>query len=141
LHDLLIGLDLTLPEGVFQELTRLPLLLALLLQHVLQEVRVPLHESLGIFEPVFELFLTISLDPLKQSCQGHLLALPQVPLLFQELLLKLLLPAHPLLGLHAIGGLPVLLRFLIVLDREEDLLLPPHLQELAGPLGLDTRWV
>jgi len=65
LHDLLIGLDLTLPEGVFQELTRLPLLLALLLQHVFQEVRVPLHESLGIFEPVFELFLTVSLDPLK----------------------------------------------------------------------------
>ena len=65
LHDLLIGLDLPLPEGVFQELTRLPLLLALLLQHVFQEVRVPLHEPLGIFEPVLELFLTVTLDPLE----------------------------------------------------------------------------
>jgi len=65
LHDLLIRLDLTLAEGVFQELTRLSLLLALLLQHVFQEVRIPLHESLGIFEPVLELFLTVTLDTLK----------------------------------------------------------------------------
>lgn len=89
--------------------------MALLLKHVLQEVRVSLHEPLGIFEPVLELFLTVSLDSLQQRGQGHLLALSQVPLLLQELVLHQLLPAHPLIGLHAIGSLPKLFRLLIFL--------------------------
>ena len=65
LHNFYVSLNLTFPEGVLQELTGLSLLLTLLLQHIFQEISIPLHEALGIFEPVFQLFFTVPLDSLE----------------------------------------------------------------------------
>jgi hypothetical protein len=87
-HYLLISLHFSLPQSVLEELARLPLLLALLLKHILQQVRISFHETLSILETMLKLFFAVSLYPLKKCGQSHLLSFSEVALLLEELVMK-----------------------------------------------------
>ena len=67
LLQLLLSLLLTLAKSEFQELLSTSLLGSLLLKNVLEQVFVPLYESLRVDLSMFNLFLSVSLDSLEQG--------------------------------------------------------------------------
>lgn len=130
-QDLRVGLDLSLPESIFQELLGLSLLLALLLDHVPQQVSVSLHQALSILEPMLQLLLPISLYSLQQGPESQLLALPEAPLTAEELVVGALGKVGGALKLfEAVCSEPEGLCLLIVFHREENPLLLPQVHKL-----------
>ena len=65
--DVLGGLLLSLAECELQEVVRSPLLGCLLLEDVLQEVLIPLDQSLRIDLTMLDLLFSISLDALQEG--------------------------------------------------------------------------
>ena len=74
-----------------QELVRSSSLHVLFVEQVEKKVLVALDEALRINLPVLQLFVSISLDPLKQCRESLLLSLSEEGLLFLNILLERLL--------------------------------------------------
>ena len=62
----MLRLFFSLAKSVFKELLRASLLHSLLLKDVLQEVFVPLNQTLRVNLPVLNLLFSVSLDPLEE---------------------------------------------------------------------------
>ena len=63
-------------------------------EQVKKEILVPLDQSLRIDLPMLELLVSVPLDPLQESSQGHLLLSPQSGLLLLNYCLYLLFLGH-----------------------------------------------
>ena len=72
------------PEREAQELVRSPCLHVLLVEQVKKQILVSLNQSLRVYLTMLELFISISLDSLQESCQGHLLLSSQPRLLLLD---------------------------------------------------------
>ena len=81
--DVLSSLFLAFAESKLQEVVRSPLLRRLLLENVLQEVLIPLNESLRIDLTMLDLLFSVSLDALEEGLQALLLLVPQLLHLFE----------------------------------------------------------
>jgi hypothetical protein len=90
---------------------------------------------------MLELFLSVSLYPLQQSGQSHLLLLSQPPLLLKELIFKLVLIVLPFVGLHLVSFDATHFCVFVLAHGEKDFFLTSHIHQLLGPILLSLSFV
>ena len=105
-------------------------------EQVKKEILVPLDQSLRIDLPMLELLVSVPLDPLQESSQGHLLLSPQSGLLLLNYCLYLLFLAVSFFLLFEIALHVELFGLFVALGVHQLLDLLPHVHELLGKSDL-----
>ena len=90
---------------------------------------------------MLELFLSVSLYPLQQSGQSHLLLLSEPPLLLKELIFKLVFIVLPFIRLHLISFDTTHFCVFVLAHGKKDFFLTSHIHQLLGPILLSLSFV
>ena len=113
---LLLRFFFSLAEGVLEELLGATLLHGLLFEDILQQVLVPLDQTLRIDLSVLDLLLSIALDPLKQCLEALLVLLSELLHFSDEGHLKILVHDFSLKLFLLFDHISHSICFVIVLD-------------------------